>query len=220
MSPDLYKTVEICGKILYDNNKAGVIMDTILILFGGFLGGAAVIWLIFRWIRSRIRSFSASTFGDPDLLNALKDIDTIAEDTPRSLNGCDSLLIPRILQDFPDFDINLTKTYIQTELRNRYGSNPDYQFYRLVVARYLPTAVQKTIVFQAALAWTENGQKKQKRFDIHYTYLLGGSEGTVAANCPNCGGTLGYGETQCSYCGARVAHVLKNSWTITKIEES
>ena len=48
----------------------------------------------------------------------------------------------------------------------------------------------------------------------------GGNGDTVAANCPNCGGAMGYGQAQCSYCGSRVAHVLKNTWTITKIEES
>ena len=195
-------------------------METYSLLIGGFLGGAAVIWLIYRWIRSRVRRFSARTFGNPDLFEALKEIDTIAEDTPRSLNGCDTLLLPIILQDFPDFDVTLAKTYIQKELQKRYSCNPDYHFYRVVISKYLPTGVQKTIVFQAALSWKENGQKKQKRFDIFYTYLLGGNGDTVAANCPNCGGAMGYGQTQCSYCGSRVAHVLKNTWTITKIEES
>lgn len=188
--------------------------------FGGFLAVGAGIFAIYQILRRKIRRFSSETFGNPDILKALQEIDTTADDTPRSLNGCDSLLLPQIKKDFPDFDETLVKTYARDALREKFGAKSGFQIYKVVIARYERSAAQKTVVLQAALSYQENGQKLQKRYDLHYAYLLPGSSETVAANCPNCGGALGYGETVCPYCGSRVAAVLGNTWKFTEMIES
>lgn len=191
-----------------------------LAFWGGFLAVALGIAVIAGIVRGKIRSFSRRVFGKADLLEALSDIDTEAGNAPRSLNGCDSLLLPQILRDFPDFDIHLAKTYARDYLRETLGSKEGFTIYNVVMARYLPSAVQKTIVMQAAVSWRENGKQAQKRFDLNYTYLLSGREKNVAANCPNCGGALGYGVTVCPYCDSRIANVLGNSWQFTEMKES
>ena len=162
-----------------------------------------------------IRMFLGFRRGDLQLLSSELEL----EESPRSLNGCDSLLIPKILQDFPDFDITLAKTYVRNYLKDRLSKHRDLTIHNVVIAKYLPSGAQKTIVFQAALCWTESGKKVQKRYELNYTYLLDGDT-EVAANCPNCGGALGYGVNECPYCGSRVANALGNSWTFTEMKET
>ena len=141
------------------------------------------------------------------------------EESPRSLNGCDSLLMPKILQDFPDFDVTLAKTYVRDYLKKKLANHRNLTIHNVVIAKYLPSGAQKTIVFQSALCWMEGSQKVQKRYELNYTYLLEG-DSEVAANCPNCGGALGYGINECPYCGSRVANALGNQWTFTEMKET
>lgn len=173
-----------------------------------------------RLVRQGLRSLSqrSSTAGIPF---AGFNTDSFTEDTsPRSLSGCDILLEPKILKDFPDFDFTLAKTYVRDALDEKYKSNNGFTVHNVVIARYLPSAVQKTIVYQAAGSYRENGQLQQKRYTLHYTYILPEATRTIAANCPNCGGVLGYGETVCSFCDSRVVHGLGSAWRFTEIKES
>lgn len=187
-------------------------------LFGGMLLAALVVILLLA--RNRIRMFSRRIFGTPDLLDVLEAMDTEAEETPRSLNGCDSFLLPQILKDFPDFDVNHCKIQIRDYLKEKFGNKDAFAIHNVVIAKYLPSQVQKTIVFQAALAYRENGRLLQKRYDIYYSYILSGTEITIAANCPNCGGALGFGELECPFCGSRVTNPLGNSWEVTQLIET
>lgn len=191
-------------------------MEILFWLLGGFLAvGFGILWLA-----RRLRSFSRSVFGTSDLLKGLQSVDSLTEESPRSLNSCDTLLLPRILKDFPDFDVHLARNYLRQALTKRYGDKTGFRIHNTAIAKYLPSAAQKTIVFQAALSWQENGKTLQKRYDIHYTYLLTGSDETIAANCPNCGGAIGYGESVCPYCGSRISNILGNTWQFTQFLES
>lgn len=190
------------------------------LFLGGFCAAALGIYMLYHIIRNRIRSFSRRVFGRTDLLGALESVNLSAQQNPRSLNGCDSLLLPQILKDFPDFDVNQAKILIRDVLKKQYGDNEDFRIYNVVIAKYLRSGAQKTIVFQASVSWMENGRTLQKRFDIHYAYILPQSSETVAANCPNCGGAIGYGETECSYCGSRVVSILGNTWKAVQILET
>lgn len=187
--------------------------------WGGFLAVLAVLAAVFLILRSKLRRFSRRVFGKADLLKALAEVDSVGQDTPRSLNGCDTLLLPQILRDFPDFDAGLVKTYARDALGKKLGHLEDFTVYNVVIAQYLPTAAQKTVVLQAAVSYREQGKRLHKRYCLHYAYLVSGSTRTVAANCPNCGGAMGYGETTCPYCGSRVANVLGNCWEFTEIRE-
>lgn len=190
------------------------------VFLGSFLAVAAAIAVIYVIIRNKIRRFSRSVFGTGNIIHALKDIDSVQDQNPRSLNGCDSLLIPKILKDFPDFDVSLAKTYARDHLREQLRDKEDLVIHNVVIARYLRSEAQKTIVFQAAVAYKENGKPEQARYDLDYTYLLNSGSDSVAANCPNCGAPLGYGISECPYCGSRVANVLGNTWSFTEMRET
>ena len=191
------------------------------IFLGSFLAVGIAITAVVLYIRNKIRGFSRRVFGTTDLLGALEDIDTSHLETPRSLNACDTLLLPQILKDFPDFDADLAKTYVRDVLRERFGHQQGFKIHKVVISKYLRSAAQRTIVFQAATCHRENKQTVQKRYDLHYTHLLSSvSDAAVAANCPNCGGAIGYGIFVCPYCGSRVANVLGNSWKFTEVRET
>lgn len=190
------------------------------VFLGSFLAVGVAITAVVFYIRKKIRSFSRKIFGTTDIIGALKDVDTAHLETPRSLNGCDTLLIPQILKDFPDFDVHLAKTYARDELHKRFGRQKDFKVHNVVIAQYLRSSTQRTIVFQAATYHREKDKPVQMRYDLHYTHLLSAATEGVAANCPNCGGALGFGIVTCPYCGSRVANVLGNTWKFTEILES
>ena len=191
---------------------------------GGFLAVALGITAVVLVIRRKIRKFSRNVFGSglsaSDMVRLFSELETDVQETPRSLNGCDSLLIPQILADFPDFDVTLAKTYVRDYLKETLGSHEEFTIYNVAIAQYLRSGAQRTIVFQAAVSWKEDGTRTQKRYNLHYTHLLSSADTAVAANCPNCGGILAYGETECSFCNSRVASVLGNSWEFTELMES
>ncbi len=186
---------------------------------GGFAAVAAGIVILVLVIKAKFQKFSRQIFGTTQVLSALSEIQE-QEAPPRSLNGCDRMLIPRILEDFPDFDPTLAKTYARTYLKKQLSSLQDVQIHNVVFSQYLPAASQKTIVLQAAVSNRKNSRMIQHRYDLHYTYLIATGDDTVAANCPNCGGTLGYGDTVCPYCNSRVVNVMGNTWEFTELAES
>ena len=192
----------------------------VTVFLGVFLASILCFGIGFSYIRRKIRDFSQKTFQDPDILNALSGFDMADPTTPRSLSGCDSLMLPQILRDFPDYDAALAKTYVRDYLKEEFCDRDELTIHNVVISRYLPSAAQKTIVFQAAVSWTEDQRIQQKRFDICYAYLLGQEYSTIAANCPNCGGAIGYGISVCPYCDSRVANVLGNTWYFTEITET
>lgn len=190
------------------------------VFLGSFLAVIVGIAVVVTVLRNKIRRFSNRVFGKSDILQALSEIDSVADDAPRSLNGCDALLIPQILRDFPDFDASLAKTYVRDYLKEKLRNKAELTIYNVVIARYLSSSVQKTIVFQAAVSYREDGAKKQTRYELHYSHILTSAADSVAANCPNCGGALGYGVTVCPYCDSRVANVLGNTWQFTEMLET
>lgn len=180
------------------------------------LGIGGVYWVV----RQKIRRFSRDIFGTSNILQGLKEADTLHLEHPRSLNGCDTLLLPKILADFPDFDHNLAFTYAKEYLRQKLAGKQELIIHRIVISKYLRSLSQKTIVMQAAVSFKEDGQRQQKRYDLDYTYILDEGSEHIAANCPNCGGALGFGVTDCPYCGSRVANVLGNTWKFTAMQET
>ena len=189
-----------------------------------FLGAFAAVIMVFiigfGWARRKIRRIFGGFPGQDSLVDALLDFEEEAQNTPKSLSGCDRLLLPAIFRDFPDFDPDLVKIYVKEYLTAELGSHPGFTIHNIVISQYLPSSAQKTIVYQAALAWLEEDQVRQKRFEVSYCYLLPQDAATVAANCPNCGGTVDFGETHCRYCDSRIANVLKNTWEFKNLTET
>lgn len=63
----------------------------------------------FIYIRNSARKFSRELFGTEDLSKAAKDMQIEYSSTPKSVSAMTSLLLPKISQDFPDFNYNEMK---------------------------------------------------------------------------------------------------------------
>lgn len=189
--------------------------------WGGFLAvglAAAVLGLV---LGRKLRSWRNGLFGGLNPLHLAALLSRAGEEPegPKSLNGLDRILLPQILRDFPDFDVHTAKTYAKEYLKRQLSGHDGLHLYKVVISRYLTSRSQKTVVFQAALSWQEGGETVQKRYELHYAYLLPSDSPTVAANCPNCGAALGFGQTTCAYCGSRVRGVMGSSWQFTELAE-
>ena len=113
----------------------------------------------------------------------------------------------------------MAKNQVRDYLNQQFGKRPEFRIHNVVIARYLNDGLQKTIVYQAAVCWRK-GSLQQRRYDIFSSYLLPQGNQAVAANCPNCGATLGFGAVECAYCGSRVANPMGQHWEFTQITES
>lgn len=193
-----------------------------LILFlAVFLGVIALGLYIWHRIRKKVRAFSLMAFGTPELLEGFRNMEAEAETTPRSLSGCDDLLLPRIRADFPDFDPGLAKTCAREALQNHLSDLEGVVVHNIVLSRYERSRISKTVVMQAAAQHREEGRIRQERYILNYVYTVQGKSGehTAAANCPNCGGVIEFGQTSCAYCGSQIAAIMQGAWEITEIRE-
>ena len=186
--------------------------------WGGFLAVAAAIGLLCAVLWNKWNQVKQKYIGAARMLSAVREIEQEAR--PRSVSGCDRLVIPKIRKDFPDFEPETARTRARAYLTRQLGDRQDFEIHSLVFARYLPAVSGKTVVFQAAVSWKEQGAVVQKRYDLNAAYRLETGDAQVAANCPNCGGPLGFGAVECPYCGSRVVNVMDRTWCFTDLRES
>ncbi len=144
------------------------------------------------------------------------------ENQPKSLRGMDALLLPKIMKDFPDFNVNLAKTNAKEEIGN-YLPTKSYNVHNVVISDYKTYGLQKVIIFQLALEYTINGTLTQKRYDMNYSYIVegNGKETHVAGNCPNCGAPFdSFSSRICRYCDTPIVDIQGLTWKFTEVKES
>lgn len=54
-------------------------------------------------VRRRVRSFSREVFGTDNIMKGLREVQEEANNTPYSISGGNSIYLPRVEKDFPDF---------------------------------------------------------------------------------------------------------------------
>lgn len=193
-----------------------------VVFFGVFFAVLIVFAGVFLYVRYRLRKFSNRVFGTRHLGQVFQDIETEQQERPKSLNGMDMLYLPQIQKDFPDFNPTTTDRYAKQALKEYIGEKEGFRVHNVVISGYEKTNVENTIIMQAAAEWKEQGKKVQKRYILHYSYLIcvDTGDGVIAANCPNCGGAIEKLSWEtCPYCDCRLVNVLKNSWEFTQIKE-
>ena len=197
-------------------------MTGIIIFFAIFLAVLLFFIGLFFYVRHKIRQFSHQAFGTSDVRQVLNNMETLEQEKPKSLNGMDMLYLPQIQKDFPDFNPTMADNYAKEALKEHVGKKEGFHVHNVVIAGYEKTSVEYNIIMQAAVEWKEQGKKVQKRFILHYSYLVKARTGqeVVAANCPNCGGAIeSFSWEVCPYCDSRLVNILKNSWKFTQIKE-
>lgn len=195
-------------------------------VFLGVLAGVLIVaGIAYLVIRRKAKRFAQRAFGTSDLSTLMRAAQDAAKDEsfsgPKSLSGGDSIFMPRILRDFPDFNLERAKSLARAELTKRLSGKPELKIHKIILHDYQRAANEKAIVFQAAVQYREDGHITQKRYCLHYAYLLPEDAGTtVAGSCPHCGAPFtSTTQTNCPYCGSLVANVLSNTWEFTDCYE-
>ena len=195
------------------------------LFWGAFLGVIAIIAIVFAVIVIKFRRLCRKNESVRILTGFAKgiasgELDFEVPEEPKSLNRCDSLLIPQIMRDFPDFAPERAKNIFRNYVKKHYAKAPDFTMYAVGMSRYLTAGLNKTIIMQAACSYTKGGKKVQIRVEADYIYSVHTADENIASNCPNCGGAIGYGVVNCPYCGSHVSNVMSNTWEFKNIRET
>lgn len=86
-----------------------VILVLLLILVG-------IIYYAYMTIRNKIRQYSMMLLNNPDPIKGLKQRETEAASTPKSLSSATNLYLPKIVKDFPEFDYDEMKARAENVL--------------------------------------------------------------------------------------------------------
>ena len=174
-------------------------------------------------IRSLMRGFltGMNRMGENlirKFFKGLSQIETADEERPKSLPNMESMILPQILKDFPDFDLAMTKNQVGDHLKSVYSARPGFMIHDIRLTEYRRRSVKKVVVFQAAVCW--RGQKlMQKKLEVALEFQCIRGKSNPAINCPNCGATLGFGDLECKYCGTRINDRRDQEWSFTSIRE-
>lgn len=100
----------------------------IIIILILILAIIAAIWCGIAYIRNKVQETSRSLFGTSDITQAAKQMKREYSTTPKSVSAMTSLLLPKIVSDFPDFQYDEMKdraeNVLTSYLRAVDGRNP------------------------------------------------------------------------------------------------
>ena len=122
------------------------------------------------------------------------------------------MVLPQILKDFPDFNLENAKIQAESRIKARYGSCTDFRILQLVLKGYRKDSRKKTVVFEASLSWQE------KKAAYRRVEVLMETEASSGRLCTSCGEPLQPGDRHCRSCGA-AAPSSSVHWDFTKIKE-
>ena len=199
-----------------------------------FLGGMlvvaiAVIALVvfvsskIRKVKREVKKISRMAFGTEDVVKGFQNAQLESQQTPKSLSGMDSILLPKIKKDFPEFNVDVAKNDVRQELKKYLKNKQSVKIHNVVIRDYKKHKFESVIVMQASAEYIENSRKLQKRYNFNYIYTLAGSlsDTNIAAVCPNCGGPVSDTSlANCEYCGSRLVNLIEQSWKVKDIVES
>lgn len=199
-----------------DLTTLGIIAVALLVLGG--IGRA-----VGKSVRRRVRRATNQLGGlaaMAGLAAVASQLDMETEERPKSLSGGDSLFLPQILKDFPDFNLTAAKETVRAYLAEKFADREGFAIHNVIISDYRRAAVEKTVVFQCAYEYLEEGRKRQFRCCVHYSYRVTGEAGSTyaAPNCPNCGAPITSSVRDCPYCGARL-FMSAAAWEITDCYE-
>ena len=148
----------------------------------------------------------------------LSQIETHDEEKPKSLPKLETMLLPQVLKDFPDFDLAMAKNQVKDSLMETYGKFPQFRIHNIVLAEYHKTSLKRSLTFYAALCWRQE-RLIQKRLAVTMEFQCVKDKRNPAVNCPNCGATLGFGDLECPYCGTRINDRRDQEWAFDSVRE-
>ncbi|MBO5143525.1 MAG: zinc ribbon domain-containing protein [Clostridia bacterium] len=70
----------------------------------------------FLYVKNKIENFSRKWFGTKDFFEGLNKQKELMEETPKTPYGIDSLILPEIIKDFPNLNVNEMKKYAENSI--------------------------------------------------------------------------------------------------------
>ena len=205
-------------------NIAGLVRISALIIFiATAVFFVAVAVMIIRGIRRSMRNAVGGglneIFGNAD--SAAKGFyeGMTEDDRPKSVGGGDSLFLPRILKDFPEFSLSTAKAAVRERIEEEMAGKDSLKIHNIAITNYTAAGNEREIVFGCAFEYAGGAGRVQKRYALHYLYANTGDQPTVAV-CQSCGAPIGSAAQEtCEYCGCRIVNVTGASWKITQVYE-
>lgn len=195
----------------------GITVPVAVVIAVGVIAAALIVRAAVVAVRRRVRRSAGTLAGIGYLISAAKQAakeESEDETKPRSLSGGDSLYLPLIKKDFPDFSVTAAKEAVRAKVKEQYGDAEGFRIHRAALCDYLRSGGEKTAVFQCAYELRKEGKLRQHRAVVHYTHRQLSGEDYAAQSCPACGAAIRPGDTQCAYCGSRLV-MTRAAWEIT-----
>jgi len=191
----------------------------------------AVIYTMYKTIQRKISNFSTSVLGSTNIFEGLKQVEAIANDTPLSVSGGDSIYLPMIQKDFPDFSKSIVENIIKKFLLEYFSCLENKSIEKLTSTNYTASVnammlskisdlntsntskVFDNIIFHkiAISMYNKNLDSANVKFQIalEYTTTKDSSSNTKVQSKYEINYTYTFKDTEtqgfslrCSYCGA------------------
>lgn len=181
----------------------------------GILVGIGLISIII-FIILRVKQFLRMLLGTSDIVKGLKERDLSIAETPKSVSGMTSLMLPKILEDFPSF--NWTEWQHKCE-------NTIREYLESIEQQDTGVLKDASVELKNQAALQIRDRKEQHRFNLELVYVqdlekVGNYATTYGVTCHNCGAPVSdLGAVCCPYCGQALEPVNIRVWHINKITD-
>lgn len=216
--------------------------NTVLIVIAAIVG-IGILGSIAAWIARVGRKAEG-------LIDQIKLAEVRAETTPRSLAGMDSVLLPQIMKDFPEYNPSVIADRVKADAMLYYVSAKEGRLmytdgvsaafresvvlpegvaggigvHRVALADYDRRSRDKVITYQASAKYEDaEGKTHQTRLNLKYiaAYDDDFTNDIRVIKCPNCGAPVpAWGDKVCRYCGAALHTQVGLCWVLNEIKES
>ena len=187
-----------------------------------------IILIAFFCIRKKVRDTSQALFGTPDITQAAVQMKQEYATTPKSVSSMTSLLLPKISEDFPDFEYhemkgranNVLLSYLRAITTNDAGVLQEG-------SRELRQQLENHIEMLKAEGRREHfDQVKLHRTEIHQYRKSDGKCIITFQTSLECfhyindeNGQMIAGDKHCEYCGCAIIEINIHAWAFHHVEE-
>lgn len=203
----------------------------------GIVGGIAVLVMIIVYKIKRSSWHQALSDIKREIDNGNIQTAEEAASTPRSVGGMDSIYLPKILRDFPEFLWNEWRNRIRDAVKVKVDElGSDGKVYKTVINGYkkkagtifIDTKTSASYIPDREPVFDKKGDiveqlRRQSVFKTELLYVqdaLKAEGDSFAMECPRCGAPVTIlGQKKCSYCNGDLEPVNIRVWNIGPIIE-
>lgn len=157
---------------------------------------------VYFFFKKKIENFSQNIFGTKDIMEGFKKQELEYQETPKSVYGLDSVIIPKLLKDFPYTDVNILKKKaesalvqyfvilekgkiermtdaspkllqnLETLINNKKANYKNFKIHRTVISSYDNKKGSCILTFQSAVEYVKQTGSTSKKTQGRYNIEL------------------------------------------------